>query len=84
MSKPINRKNDSCREKIQTSQLLNRLQDSVIGDEPKELTTNQLSAIKILLSKTLPDLSSVAYTDSDGNNLPPPSYTININGVEKK
>lgn len=55
--------NDSCREKIQTSQLINRLQDSVLsknGSEPKELTTNQLKAIEILLRKSLPDLSAVS------------------------
>lgn len=54
--------NDACREKIQTSQLINRLQDSVLSkedSEPKELTTNQLKAIEILLRKSLPDLSAV-------------------------
>ena len=64
MAKPLNTKNDSCREKIQTSQLINRLQDGAMGKI--ELTTNQLAAIKILLSKTLPDLSSVENTGSGG------------------
>lgn len=57
-------KNDSCREKIQTSQLINRLQDGAMGKI--ELTTNQLAAIKILLSKTLPDLTSVENTGEGG------------------
>lgn len=49
---------DSCREKIKTSQLLNRLQDHALGII--ELEKTQIDAIKILLGKTLPDLSAVA------------------------
>lgn len=60
-------KNESCREKIQTSQLINRLQQSAMGDI--ELTNNQLASIKILLSKTLPDMSSIAHTGADGSDL---------------
>jgi len=62
--------NDACREKIQTSQLINRLQDSVLKKsetdaEPEELTTNQLKAIEILLRKSLPDLSAVTIGGGD-------------------
>lgn len=51
--------NDSCREKIQTSQLLNRLQDHALGAIDLERT--QIDAIKILLAKKLPDLSHVTH-----------------------
>lgn len=53
------------RERIQTSQLLNRLQDFAFlraDDEEfskKVIGQNQLKAIEILLSKSLPNLSSV-------------------------
>ncbi len=50
--------NESCREKIQTTQLLNRLQDHALGII--ELTPTQIKAIEILIRKTLPDLSAVA------------------------
>lgn len=43
------------RQKIQTSQLINRLQDHALGRV--EMTKTQVSATSILLKKTLPDLS---------------------------
>lgn len=48
------------REKIKTSQLINRLQDHILGKV--ELTTSQIKAIEILLKKSLPDLSAVEHT----------------------
>jgi hypothetical protein len=54
------------RERIQTSQLVNRLQANALGTIAKELTPGQLKSIEILLKKTVPDLSSVAHTDPDG------------------
>lgn len=51
---------DETRSKIQTSQLINRLQDHIFNKLRLEAT--QLKAIEILLRKTLPDLSQV-----DGN-----------------
>ncbi len=64
--------NDSCREKIRTSQLINRLQDSVLKKsendaEPEELTSNQLKAIEILLRKSLPDLTAVTVSGDPNN-----------------
>jgi hypothetical protein len=49
--------NDSCREKIQTTQLVKRLQEHGLGRI--ELSAGQIKSIEILLKKTLPDLSSV-------------------------
>lgn len=53
------------REKIKTSQLVNRLQDFVLGGkdpktgDPIEIDPQRMKAIEILLRKSLPDLSSV-------------------------
>ena len=46
------------REKIQTSQLINRLLSDAKGEI--ELTNGQRKSIEILLKKALPDLSAVA------------------------
>lgn len=53
---------EDVRAKIQTSQLINRLQDHALG--VVELTKSQVSAIQILLRKTIPDLSA---TELSGN-----------------
>lgn len=45
------------RTKIQTSQLINRLQDHALGE--LELSQSQIKAIEVLIRKTLPDLSQV-------------------------
>lgn len=56
---------DEVRSKIQTSQLINRLQDHALG-KLDELSQTQLKAIEILLRKNLPDLSQVELsTDPD-------------------
>jgi hypothetical protein len=51
---------DLCREKIKTSQLLNRLQNNALGT--LELNSVQQRSIEILLRKVLPDLSQVEQT----------------------
>jgi hypothetical protein len=51
---------DLCREKIKTSQLLNRLQNNALGI--LELNSVQQRSIEILLRKVLPDLSQVEQT----------------------
>lgn len=70
------------RDRIKTSMLINRLESFVNGKV--EMEPAQVTAALGLLRKTLPDLSSTALTDPEGKKLPPPNYTININGVEKK
>jgi len=50
------RHDEDTRRKIQTSQLVNRLSDHVLGKI--ELTNTQVRAAEILLSKTLPNLVS--------------------------
>lgn len=53
------------RQKIQTSQLINRLEKSAFGEI--DLTPQQLKSIEILLKKSLPDLSSVQLTGDADN-----------------
>lgn len=62
-----NRHQEMVRDKIQASQLVNRLQDHVDGKV--ELTATQLRAAEVLLKKSLPDLSSVEVTGDPENPL---------------
>lgn len=58
---------DEVRTKIQTSNLIKRVQDyglGILSDE--DISPNRLNAIKLLLSKSLPDLSSVEITGEGG------------------
>jgi hypothetical protein len=62
----INLKHDlETREKIQTSQLINRLQSFV--NEEVTIDPVRLKAIEILLRKSLPDLSSVSVEGPGAN-----------------
>lgn len=70
---------EAVREKIQTTQLLHRLQAYALGDKKVKLTGSELKAIEMLLDKTLPNLASIKHeveakqvvflidTNSDGN-----------------
>lgn len=58
------RHQDFVRAKIQASQLINVLQDHVLGK--RELSQSQIKAADVLLRKSLPDLSQVAMTGEDG------------------
>lgn len=65
------RHSEDIRRKIQVSQLINRLESYALGDlTDQEVSSGKLQAIKLLLSKTLPDLSSIeisAQVDGDMN-----------------
>lgn len=64
---------DEVRAKIQASQLINRLTDCATGKVT--LTSQQVTAIKILLDKSLPNLSDVKIdTGSSG-------IVFNLNGT---
>lgn len=52
------RHDDETRTKIQTSQLINRLTDHILGKLKKPLEASQVTAALGLLKKTLPDLSA--------------------------
>ena len=62
------RQQDQTRSAIQTSQLVNRLQDYALG-KVAEIETGRLKAIEILLRKTLPDLSAVTLSGDEDNPL---------------
>ena len=71
---------EETRARIQTSQLINRLQNHALGTEVDELKQSQLRAIEILLKKSLPDLTSTELTcDSDS-----PMQLKIITGIPKK
>lgn len=53
------------RAKIQTSQIINRLQSLVDGEV--EMSPSQVRAAEILLSKTLPSLSNVEVSGDSEN-----------------
>jgi hypothetical protein len=57
------------RERIQTGNLISRLQKNALGElicpqtkEPIEMTAGQIKSAEILLKKTLPDLKAVEIT----------------------
>lgn len=55
---------DEAREKIRTTQLLNRLQNHALKDAPMSQT--QIKATEILLRKRLPDLTATTF-DASGS-----------------
>lgn len=60
---------ESWREKIQTSMLINRLTQNANGELETELTTGQLKSIEILLRKSAPDLQAVTISGDEDNPL---------------
>ena len=59
---------DDIREKIQVSNLLTRVHKYAMGElTDDDISSNRLNAIKMLLAKTLPDLSSVNITGAGDN-----------------
>lgn len=51
---------EEVKEKIRTSQLLNRLQDNAFAEQ-EFLTRGQIDSIKTLLAKTVPDLKAIEH-----------------------
>lgn len=59
---------DDVRAKIKVSNLINRLHKYAEGElSDEDISPNRLNAIKLLLSKALPDLSSVQLTGDQNN-----------------
>jgi len=57
------------RKKIQSTQIVNRLNKHVLSEDGDLMTTSQVNAAKILLNKVIPDLSNIdinANVDVDG------------------
>ena len=60
------RHQDEVRTKIQTSQLVNVLQNHALGLTENDISATRMKAIELLLKKSLPDLSSTEITgDAD-------------------
>lgn len=59
------RHDEETRAKIQTSQLLNRLQNHVDGNN--QMSNTQIKAAEILLRKSLPDLAAVTISGDSEN-----------------
>ena len=55
---------EEARQKIRTTQLINRLQDHALGEI--EMSPTQVRSVEILLKKAVPDLQSVDLT-AQGN-----------------
>ena len=72
------RHQDEVRTKIQTSQLINVLQDHALNGQT-EIPPSRMKAIEILLRKSLPDLSSTEISGVDGGEIP---LGIGINFVK--
>lgn len=58
---------DSWKEKIQTSMLINRLNNHIFDD--LEISPTQMRAIEILLKKVAPDLKAVEVTGNEDSPL---------------
>jgi hypothetical protein len=59
---------DDVRARIQVSNLITRVQKYANGElSDDDISPNRLNAIKLLLNKTLPDLSSVQLTGDKDN-----------------
>ena len=71
------RHQDFVRAKIQASQLINRLMDNINGKV--QLSPGQVQSIKILLDKSLPNLSDVKM-DMGGNGV---TFNLNFNEEQK-
>lgn len=61
MAARINAKHDELtRSKIQTSQLINRLEAHIFSEKPL-MSASQVNAARTLLAKTLPDLQAITH-----------------------
>lgn len=63
------RQQDQTRAAIQTSQLVNRLQNYALAVEGIDIDAGRLKAIEILLRKSLPDLSALSLSGDEDNPL---------------
>ncbi len=67
---------DEVREKIRASQLVNRLEDHVLGEV--EMTSTQVSAALGLLKKCVPDLQA---TELTGDPDAPVEMSLKVTGI---
>jgi hypothetical protein len=78
--------NDKTREKIKVTQIVNRLQDFVLGEStvghPKiELSAAQVKAAQILLAKKLPDLTASDITTHEAETPMAEKFQLLVNQI---
>lgn len=57
---------EDVRTKIKVTELINRVQDYALGIlSDEDVSSNRLNAIKMLLAKTLPDLTSIEISNAE-------------------
>ena len=56
---------DEHRRKIQTSMLLNRLENNALGKLKKPLSGDEIRSIDILLKKSMPDMQRITHEGND-------------------
>lgn len=67
MAARLNKRHDEeARNKIQVSQLVNRLQANALGKLKSEMSPGQVKSATALLAKRLPDLKAIEHTGQDG------------------
>lgn len=67
MAARLNKRHDEeARNKIQVSQLINRLQNNALGKLKAEMSPGQVKSATALLAKRMPDLKAVEHTGPDG------------------
>lgn len=71
------RQQEQTRAAIQTSQLVNRLQDFALGKEGVDIDAGRLKAIEVLLRKSLPDMSAITLSGDAEN---PIEINVTIGG----
>ena len=57
------------RKKIQSTQIVNRLNKHVLSENGDIMTTSQVNAARVLLNKVIPDLSNIDLTGQVDANL---------------
>ncbi len=61
---------DEVRQKIQVSQLINRLTNHALSEDGPIMDASQVKAAQILLGKAIPDLSAQQVSGPDGGAIP--------------
>ena len=64
-----NHHTQTVRDRIQTTQLLTRLQNNALGKLKKQMTTGQIQSTRIVLAKAVPDLKQTELTGQEGGPL---------------
>jgi len=83
-TKPGDAAFEKTRAKIQSSQLINALQDHILGKNNRgDMKPSQITAALGLLKKTLPDLSSTELSGPDGGAIQQKKTVEFVNAKDK-